>query len=176
MPTIPALPTQFRHNISTNLLLASCEQNQHQLQQYRLSKNEIQQYYPIDKNYGSNNDSANDSRSTLNGIRNGFRPSTLRHQKLRLTTASTQRTNNSYENKDSSQKSSFVPSHASVKLKSEIDQISNKLTKHNKESSKSLRFQNSRVSITFSPINYQSYLINQLLRIQYLHLFSLGIE
>jgi CRISPR/Cas system CMR-associated protein Cmr5 small subunit len=95
----------------------------------------------MDKTHGAVIDSSNDSRSTGNGIRNGFRPSTIRHHKLRLTTAVSQRNN---ENKDSLPKVTFIPSQASAKLKSEIDHINNKLIK-TKESSKSLRLQNIRV-------------------------------
>jgi len=141
---VPPLSPQFRHNSSTNLLFASSEQNHHQLQQYRLSNHEIQQYYPMDKTHGAVIDSSNDSRSTGNGIRNGFRPSTIRHHKLRLTTAISQRNNHNNENKDSLPKLTFTPSQASAKLKSEIDHINNKLIK-TKESSKSLRLQNIRV-------------------------------
>ena len=120
-----------------------------------MSKNEIQQYYPLDGN-GGTIDSSNDSRSTINGIRNGFRPSTVRHQKFRLTTATAQRSNNSYENKDLPPKSAFTQSHASAKLRSEIDHINNQL-KTLGESTKTLRPHNSRVRRIFS----SSYLINQ---------------
>ncbi|CAF2356874.1 unnamed protein product [Rotaria sp. Silwood2] len=140
---VPALSPQFRNNASTSVLFASAEQNHHQLQQYRSSTNEIQQYYPLDGNNASTIDSSNDSRLTMNGIRNGFRPSTVRHQKYRLTTATAQRNNIQYENKDSPPKSAFVQSHASAKLKSEIDHLNNKLRKHG-ESSASFRYQNNR--------------------------------
>jgi hypothetical protein len=148
--TVPPLSPQHRHNTSTSLLLASSEQNHHQLQQYRSSKNEIQRYYPIDKNHASHIDSTDDTRITLKGIRNGFRPSTVRHQKLRLTTATTQRNTNYHENKELPSKSAVIQSHSSAKLKSEIDQINNKLIKQNKELSKTLRFPNNRVRIIFS--------------------------
>jgi len=73
----------------------------------------------------------------------------VRHQKLCLSTASAQRNKNDYENKDLLPKSVFIQSHASVKLRSEIDHIHNKLTRHNKELSKSLRLQNIRVRIKY---------------------------
>jgi hypothetical protein len=142
--TVPALSPQFRTNGSTNVLLASSEQNHHQLQQYHSSKNEIQQYYPLDSDNAAAIDSSNDSRLTLNGIRNGFRPSTVRHQKLRLTTATAQRNNNHQEIREPSAKQSFVQSHASVKLRSEIDHIRSKL-KRQEDLNKTLRLQNSRV-------------------------------
>jgi hypothetical protein len=131
-----------------NLLLASAEQTHHQLQQYLLSNNEIQQYYPVNQNPGSLIDSSNDSRLTNNGIRNGFRPSTVRHQKLRLTTASTHANNNHYyyEKKDSPPKSAFIQSHASAKLKSEINHMNNKLIR-SKETNRNFLLQSSRVSI-----------------------------
>ncbi|CAF0925039.1 unnamed protein product [Rotaria sordida] len=141
--TVPALSPQFRNNASTSVLLASSEQNHHQLQQYRSSANEIQQYYPLDGNNATTIDCSNDSRLTVNGVRNGFRPSTVRHQKLRLTTATAQRNNIYNDNKDSPPKTPFIQSHASAKLKSEIDHISSKLRKHG-ESSASFRFQNNR--------------------------------
>ena len=135
---------QFRHNGSTSILLASAEQNLHQLQQYRSSKHEIQQYYPLDGNSGTVLDSSNDSRLTSSGIRNGFRPSTIRHRKLRLATANAQRNSNLHENRESPPKSAIVESHASARLKSEIDHINGQLQKH-KESSKSLHLPRSRV-------------------------------
>lgn len=151
--TVPPLSPQFRHNTSTNLLLASSEQNHHQLQQYRLSNNEIQQYYPIDKSQGSVIDSSNDSRLTSSGIRNGFRPSTVRHPKLRSTTVTTQRMKNYHENKELPPKSAIAQTHASAKLRSEIGQINNKLIKHNKQPSKSFHLQNSRVRISYKNLS-----------------------
>lgn len=104
-----------------------------------MSTNEIQQYYPIDKTASSVIDSSNDSRITSSGIRNGFRPSTVRHQKSRITTP---RTNQFYDNKELIPKSAYMSSQTSAKLKSDINQINNKLTK---QSSKSFRLPNSRV-------------------------------
>jgi hypothetical protein len=91
-------------------------------------------------------DSSNDSRLTINGIRNGFRPSTVRHPNYRLTTATTQRHTNHHENKDSPPKSAFSQSRASAKLKSEIDHINNQLKRHG-ESIKSVYPPNSGVRV-----------------------------
>lgn len=141
---VPALSPQFRQNGTVNVLLASAEQNRHQLQQYRLSNQEIQQYYLNEENPGTKVDSSNDSRWTNNGIRNGFRPSTVRHYRTRLNTGASQRSNQPVETRDSSAKSTFIQSPASVKLRSEINHINNKLlTKRN--STKSLRMQNNQV-------------------------------
>ncbi|CAM4745105.1 unnamed protein product [Rotaria magnacalcarata] len=140
---VPLLSPQFRHNTSANVLLASAEQNLHQLQQYRSSSNEIQQYYPLDGAYYNNVDSSNDSRLTLSGIRNGFRPSTVRHQKSRLSTATPQRNSAHREHQESLPKSAIMQAHASAKLKSEIDHINSKLKRH-EDSTKHFRAQSSR--------------------------------
>lgn len=141
---VPALSPQFRQNGTVNVLFASAEQNRHQLQQYQLSNQEIQQYYGNDDNLSAKVDSSNDSRWTSNGIRNGFRPSTIRHQRMRLNTAASQRTNQPMEARDTSAKSIFPQTPASAKLRSEINHIHNKLlTKRN--STKSLRLQNNQV-------------------------------
>lgn len=148
LQTVPALSPQFRQMGSTNYFFATAEQNHHQLQQYRLSKNEIQQYYPAHKQPITTVDSSNDSRSTSTGIRNGFRPSNVRHQKLRLTsTTPSQRSSaqSTAETKDLPPKSPFIPSRASARLRSEIDHLNMKIIK-NRLSSKSLRFQTNRVN------------------------------
>jgi len=147
--TGPALLPRFRNNISPSLLFALSEQRQHQLQQHRSSQNEIEQYYPIDKYNSSSIDSSNNSRVTLNRKTNGFPPSIVRHQKLRSATSTSQRNSIHYENKDSPTKSAFSQSHASARLRSEIDYLNNKL-RRNEELSKSLGLRDSRVRIKFS--------------------------
>lgn len=112
------------------MLLATAEQNHHQLQQYLLSNNEIQQYYPLHGSTATAVDTSNYSRPTTTGIRDGFRPSTVRRQALRLMTAAAQRNGQLVEVKDIPVKQSFVPSHASARLRSEIEQINNQLKRH----------------------------------------------
>lgn len=145
---VPLLSPQFRHNASVSVLLASSEQNHHQLQQFRSSTNEIQQYYPLDGNLAINADCTNDSRITLSGIRNGFRPSAVRRQKSRAATAAPKQVNARIENKEPPPpplpKSIVMQSHASAKLKSEIDHINSKLKKHG-ESNKNFRSPSNRV-------------------------------
>ena len=143
--SVPALSPQYRANGSKNLLLATAEQNHHQLQQYILSSHEIQQYYPLHASSATAVDTANYSRPTTAGIRNGFRPSAVRRQNMRLMTASAQRSGQLDEMKETSAKQPFVPSHASARLRSEIEQISNQLKRHG-DSAKPVRDPLGRVS------------------------------
>ena len=99
---VPTLSPQYRANNSTNFLLASSEQNHHQIQQYLLSSHEIQQYYPLDNTSAMLIDTSNSSRMTTSGIRDGFRPSTVRHPSFRLMTATTQRNPRSFESRETS--------------------------------------------------------------------------
>lgn len=130
-----------------NILLASAEQNRHQLQQYNLSSKEIQQFYIQDENLGTKIDSSNDSRVTNNGIRNGFRPWPVRQQRMRLNTAASQRSNQSFETRDATSKSTLVQPPASAKFRSEIVHLNQKLLKK-RNSNKSLRLQTNQVSLT----------------------------
>lgn len=107
-----------------NLLLATYDQSA-QTQQYRLPKNEIHQYHQVARSSSVQGDTLQDSHLTRNGIRNGFRPSPVRRQKLHTTNSLTHR-----DFKDSSSKQPLTPSQGSSKLKSEIDQINSKLKLH----------------------------------------------
>ena len=129
-----------------NILLASAEQNRHQLEQYRLSNKEIQQYYRQDDTLGTKIDSSNDSRSTNKGIRNGFRPWPTRQQRMRLNTAASQRSNQTFDTRDLPSKSTLVQSPASAKLRSEIVHLNQKLLRK-RDSNKSLRLQTNQVSL-----------------------------
>ena len=142
--TIPTLSPQFRNNGSANLLLASSEQNHHKLQQLRSSKVETQQYYSTNGNNGATIDSSNDSRLTKDRLRNGFRPSTLRRQKVPVTTATALRDSAYRDSKDFSPRQSFNPSPASVRLKSEINQINSRLKIHG-DLGKNSRLQHNQV-------------------------------
>lgn len=127
-------PTQHRHPGSGNLLLISNEQN-------CLSRNGIPSYYPTD----GNSSTTNNSSLAANGIRNGFRPSTVRRQKARVTTAMKNRDNSARDLKDiSTGPQSFTPSPASARLKSEIDQLNNQLKTYG-DLNKILPLQNTRV-------------------------------
>lgn len=106
---IPALPPQNRPGAPANLLLTSGEQS-------RLARNESQSNYSINENSG-----------TTNGVRNGFRPSTVRRQKSRVTTAMTHRANTCRDLKEDSSKQSFISSPGSARLKSEIEQLNTRL-------------------------------------------------
>jgi hypothetical protein len=129
----PGSSSQSRHTGPVNLLLTPSEQS-------RLSKNGIQPYYSIDRNSSA----TNDSYVTANSTRNGFRPSTIRRQKSRLTTAMIHRDNNDRDLKDSPSKQSFTPSIASARLKSEIDQLNRQLKIYG-DLNKILRIQQNRV-------------------------------
>ncbi|UJR26300.1 hypothetical protein I4U23_007638 [Adineta vaga] len=122
------LPNQIRHNSVASFFYPPLDSKQHHLSE---------QYYSMpDKN-----DNSNDSYLTLNNRRNGFPPSNIRHQKMRSMTSSPlcQRTcHHPSETKDSSTKSSIMQSHASARLKSEIEYLQHKL-KRQEEMSKSIR-------------------------------------
>ncbi|CAF1141667.1 unnamed protein product [Adineta steineri] len=124
------ISSRFRNNSLSSLLFPPTEQKQ-----------EIEQYDPIDENNSSNLNSSNNSQLTLNVRRNGFPPATILHQKIRLPMTTT--TCQSTEKKFLPSKSTNTPSHASARLKSEIDYLRNKLQKH-EQSSKSFRFRDNR--------------------------------
>jgi hypothetical protein len=126
---VPILPTQYRHSGSANL-------SEHT----RSSKNESHHSHSVDRNHGT----INESHLSINGIRDGFRPSTIRRQKLRIATAMTHRDSNYRDLKDSPPKQPFTPSPASARLRSEIDQINSRL-KIRRDLNKLLQSQNNRV-------------------------------
>lgn len=121
---------QPRHGTLANLSLTLNDPN-------RLGKNLFQSQYPNDQTSTITNES--------HSIRNGFRPSTIRRQKSRVTTAMKNRDNNSYESKDLSiRQQNISSSPASARLKSEIDQLNSQL-KNYRDLNKILRIQNTRV-------------------------------
>lgn len=82
----------------------------------------------------------------MTGIRNGFPPSAVRRQRLRIATASAQqRPRNPSAHRDTPPKSAFSQSHASARLRSEIDHINSKL-KHHGEAHRNGRLQSTRVN------------------------------
>jgi hypothetical protein len=134
---LTTVPASFRNNASANLLLASSDQTQHRLQQSRLPKTETDQYHPTDG-------ITNDPYSAKDRLRNGFRPSTLRRQKLRLATGTTPQDNNSHDSRDFSSRQSCNQSPASARLKSEIDHINSRL-KIYRDLGKNSRLQHNQV-------------------------------
>jgi hypothetical protein len=130
---VAVISPRHRSNSSINLLLTSIEQN-------RLSKHGLQPCYSMD----GHSSTTNKSGLTTNGIQNGFRPSTIRRQKSRITSAMAYRDNSYQDLKDISSRETFVPSVASARLKSEIDLLNSKLKVYG-DLNKILRLQNTRV-------------------------------
>jgi len=130
---ISTLSSQHRPATSINLLLTSIGQN-------RLSRNGTQPHSLTDGNTSITSDSC----SITNGIRNGFRPSTVRRQKSRIRTAMINRDNTYRDLKDIPVKQSVTPSPASARLKSEIDQINSQLKIYG-DLNKILQLQHTRV-------------------------------
>lgn len=117
---IPIASLQHRSAGSGNLL---GEQN-------RLFKSAFQSYYPY---------------ATTHGVRNGFRPSTVRHQKARVSTTITPRENYPRESRENSSKDLVIPTTpSSARLKSEIDQLNSQLKIYG-DLNRILRLQNERV-------------------------------
>lgn len=96
----------------------------HLMEQNRLVKNALQAYYPY---------------VTTRGVRNGFRPSIVRHQKSRLSTTISPR-----ESRENSSKDLYPSTPTSARLKSEIDQLNSQLKIYG-DLNRILRSQNERV-------------------------------
>jgi hypothetical protein len=129
--TVPTLSSHHRHVGSSNT-------SEHT----RSSKHGSS--YHSDRNNGIMN---NETYLSINGIRDGFRPSLVRRQKFRIATAMARHDNNDQNLKDSSLKRTFPPSPASARLRSEIDQINSRLKIH-RDLQKLLQSQNNN-RVTF---------------------------
>jgi hypothetical protein len=121
--TQPSTLSAYRQADSVNSLLASTEQN-------RMSRNAVQTYHP--------------DAADMKGIRNGFRPSVIRHQKSRVKTAITHHEKHYRDLKDILSKDIIPSSPASARLKSEIDQLNSQLKIYG-DLNKRLRLQNNSV-------------------------------
>lgn len=113
------LALQYRQAGSANVLM----------NQNRLSRNPVQSYHP---------------QMASSGVRNGFRPSTVRHQKSRPSTAMTPRDSHHRDARENSSKDLFLTTPSSARLKSEIDQLNSQLKIYG-DLNKILRLQNDRV-------------------------------
>ncbi|CAF1087588.1 unnamed protein product [Adineta ricciae] len=128
-PIEPVPAIRLRNNSLASFFYSSLESKQQQTEQY--------------------NSMADSSHSlTLNNQRNAFPPSNVRHHKMAFTSSSPtqQRTHSRShlgESKDTSTKASIMQSHASARLKSEVDYLRHKLKKH-EEISRSVRLRDHR--------------------------------
>ena len=88
------------------------------------------------------------SRSPLinESLQKGFPPSVVRHHRLRLASARAQRSDTFHSTGESVPKPAFVQSHATVRLRSEIDQINSKL-KHYDDLYRNSRIRSAQVSL-----------------------------
>ncbi|CAF4025141.1 unnamed protein product [Rotaria magnacalcarata] len=135
-----SLSRKSRNADSTTLLLVPTEK----------SRGKIQQYYTADEKNAMKKEEKSNVSINKDAIRNGFRPSPIRRQKVYDTNSTTHR-----DLKVSSPKQSLIPSQTSNKLRSEMNQ-SNRKSKGQADLNKILRGQQNpeRIGTPRSNLSY----------------------
>jgi hypothetical protein len=126
------LSAQHRNQSSTNALRALSRQTHHPLHEYSLAEYDTQQKHHHHHHHQQHYQDAT-SFDVLNrlsrpcminaNLHSGFRPSTIRHSNRQRLPTDVSRTRQFHDVQQCRTKQVFIPSHAAVRLRSEIDHI-----------------------------------------------------